>query len=179
MPFDPETLVARTNAGDAELITPTHGLALGQRRLLSQLESPRGFDELVAEHALDAAKTERDLTKLAQRGLVMLQMPSPRMTGDGTPPATAMAGSWRRRLPWPMLVGCIAFALAVYKFVASPPPVDKPDNGILRKIANLEFRYKPKPGFAGTDKFVLRVCGRTEKGKGCSTLHYDAVVTPN
>jgi len=127
MPFDPATLVARTNAGDAELITPTHGLALGQRRLLSQLESPQGFDELLAEHALDAEKTERDLTKLAQRGLVMLQMPTPRMTGVVTPSAAAIAGNWRRRLPWPLLVGCIALALAVYKFVASSPPVDKPD----------------------------------------------------
>jgi hypothetical protein len=57
--------------------------------------------------------------------------------------------------------------------------VEKPQNGILRKIANMEFRYKPKPGFTGTDKFALRVCGRTEKGKGCSTLHYDAIVSIN
>jgi hypothetical protein len=54
--------------------------------------------------------------------------------------------------------------------------VAKPQNGVLRKIAHLEFRYKPRPGFKGTDTFALRVCGRTEKGRGCSTLNYDAVV---
>jgi hypothetical protein len=54
--------------------------------------------------------------------------------------------------------------------------VAKPKNGILRKIAHLEFRYKPKPGFTGKDEFALRVCGRTEKGRGCSTLDYDAIV---
>lgn len=53
----------------------------------------------------------------------------------------------------------------------------KPKNGILRKIANLEFRYKPRPGFTGTDTFALRICGRTEKGRGCSTLNYEAVVS--
>jgi hypothetical protein len=54
--------------------------------------------------------------------------------------------------------------------------VGKPTNGQLRKIANLEFRYKPRPDFKGTDKFALRVCGRTEKGRGCSVLDYEAVV---
>ena len=54
--------------------------------------------------------------------------------------------------------------------------VSKPTNGSLHKIAHLEFRYKPRRGFKGNDAFVLSVCGQTEKGKGCSTLHYDAVV---
>ena len=54
--------------------------------------------------------------------------------------------------------------------------VAKAQNGLLRKIAHLEFRYKPKPGFKGTDKFVLQVCGRTRAGRGCSILNYDAIV---
>ena len=54
--------------------------------------------------------------------------------------------------------------------------VSKPANGSLHKIAHLEFRYKPRRGFKGNDAFILSVCGQTEKGKGCSTLHYDAVV---
>ncbi|MGZ5805109.1 MAG: hypothetical protein ACXWJW_05820 [Xanthobacteraceae bacterium] len=54
--------------------------------------------------------------------------------------------------------------------------VAKAQNGLLRKIAHVEFRYKPKPGFKGTDKFVLQVCGRTPAGRGCSTLNYDAIV---
>ena len=134
MPFDPATLVARTNAGDAELITPTHGLTLGQRRLLSHLENPRAFDELVAEHVLDLAKTERDLLKLAERGLVNLHMPSPQApAGQGTLLSSAAAAALigdepRRRMPWPLLMGGVALALATYAWFAmrSPPPIEKP-----------------------------------------------------
>lgn len=54
--------------------------------------------------------------------------------------------------------------------------VAKPQNGLLRKIANVEFRYKPRPDFKGTDTFTLRVCGRTEKGRGCSTITYQTFV---
>jgi hypothetical protein len=126
MPFDPSTLVARTNAGDAELITPTHGLALGQRRLLSQLENPRAFDELVAEHRHDLAKAERDLLKLAQRGLITLLMPSPQMPVG--PAATVVIGGPRRRIRWPLLVGGVAMAFATYAWFAmrSPLPTEKP-----------------------------------------------------
>lgn len=52
----------------------------------------------------------------------------------------------------------------------------RPQNGQLRKIAVLEFRYKPRPGFTGTDTFALQVCGRTRAGRGCSTLNYTATV---
>lgn len=54
--------------------------------------------------------------------------------------------------------------------------VAKPKNGALRKIAHLEFRYRPKPGFKGNDAFSLKVCGKTPAGSGCSTLHYTAKV---
>jgi hypothetical protein len=54
--------------------------------------------------------------------------------------------------------------------------VAKPKNGSLRKIAHLEFRYRPKPGFKGNDAFSVKVCGKTPNGSGCSTLHYDAAV---
>jgi hypothetical protein len=54
--------------------------------------------------------------------------------------------------------------------------VSKSKNGDLSKIAHLEFRYRPKPGFKGNDEFALQVCGRTPKGQGCSILHYNATV---
>lgn len=54
--------------------------------------------------------------------------------------------------------------------------VTKPKNGALRKIAHLEFRYRPKPGFKGDDAFSVRVCGKTTGGSGCSILHYTATV---
>jgi hypothetical protein len=54
--------------------------------------------------------------------------------------------------------------------------VAKPKNGSLRKIAHLEFRYRPKTGFKGNDAFSVKVCGKTPNGSGCSTLHYDAAI---
>ncbi len=54
--------------------------------------------------------------------------------------------------------------------------VAKPKNGDLRKVAHLEFRYRPKPAYKGNDAFALKVCGRTPNGTGCSTLHYDATI---
>lgn len=54
--------------------------------------------------------------------------------------------------------------------------VAKPKNGDLIPIAHLEFRYRPKAGFKVNDEFALKVCGKTVRGKGCSTLHYSATV---
>ncbi len=54
--------------------------------------------------------------------------------------------------------------------------IAKPKNGALRKIAHLEFRYRPKPGFKGDDTFSVKVCGKTPNGSGCSTLHYTATI---
>jgi hypothetical protein len=54
--------------------------------------------------------------------------------------------------------------------------VTKPKNGALHKIAHLEFRYHPNDGFTGSDEFSLKLCGKTPKGKGCSTLNYTAQV---
>ena len=54
--------------------------------------------------------------------------------------------------------------------------VKGPKNGDLRKIAHLEFLYLPKQSFKGNDDFVIKVCGKTQKGRGCSTLTYTAQV---
>ena len=55
--------------------------------------------------------------------------------------------------------------------IASPPK-----NGKLAKVAPLEFVYQPRPGFKGLDAFVMKVCGSTAAGKGCSTLNYVTTV---
>ena len=54
--------------------------------------------------------------------------------------------------------------------------VSGPKNGKLVKVAGLELAYHPKPGFKGQDGFVLKVCGSSPLGKGCSTLNYTTTV---
>src|SRR5664279_4985701 len=61
MAFDPSTLCARTSAGEEELATPTRGLALGQRRVLTLLQSPAAVAELAQKHHLEPEKLARDL----------------------------------------------------------------------------------------------------------------------
>ena len=73
MNFDSSTLCVRTSAGEAELATPSQGLSLGQRRVLTLLESPSGLDELAQKHRLEPAKLARDLTRLADLRLVVVQ----------------------------------------------------------------------------------------------------------
>ena len=85
MPLDPATLVARTTAGDAELSAPRHGLAIAQRRLLSLLDQPLALDELAARPGLQADRLERDLTRLAEVGLVQVHRPAG-TTGPMFPP---------------------------------------------------------------------------------------------
>jgi hypothetical protein len=55
--------------------------------------------------------------------------------------------------------------------IASPPA-----NGSLSEVGALQFRYKPKAGFKGVDRYAIRVCGRGGSGSGCSTLTYNITV---
>lgn len=55
--------------------------------------------------------------------------------------------------------------------IASPPA-----NGSLSSIGTLQFRYKPKSGFKGVDKYALRICGTESAGSGCSTISYSITV---
>jgi hypothetical protein len=50
--------------------------------------------------------------------------------------------------------------------IASPPV-----HGTLEQRP-LRFRYKPKPGFKGSDQYSLKVCGEGTAGAGCSTITY-------
>jgi Bacterial Ig domain len=38
------------------------------------------------------------------------------------------------------------------------------------------YSYNPKPGFKGSDTFMLRVCGSTSGVEGCANLKYDVTV---
>jgi periplasmic protein TonB len=76
MAFDSSTLCARTTAGEAELATPRQGLSLGQRRVLTLLQSPAAVDEVAQKHGLEPDKLARDLTRLAELHLIVLQGPT-------------------------------------------------------------------------------------------------------
>ena len=54
--------------------------------------------------------------------------------------------------------------------------IKPPKNGKLTKSSPLDFAYHPKPGFKGADAFVIKVCGTSQVGRGCSTLNYATVV---
>ena len=84
MTFDSSALCARTPAGVAELALPSKGLSLGQRRVLTWLESPAAADELAQKHHLEPEKLARDLTRLAELHLVQLPV-----TTSVTPAAPA------------------------------------------------------------------------------------------
>ncbi|HVJ76168.1 MAG TPA: TonB family protein [Casimicrobiaceae bacterium] len=85
MPLDPSTLCARTTAGDAELAAPRHGLAIAQRRLLTLLDQPLPLDELAARPGLQPDRLERDLSRLAEHGLIEVHRPAG-TTGPMFPP---------------------------------------------------------------------------------------------
>jgi periplasmic protein TonB len=117
MPFDSSTLCARTSAGEAELATPSQGLSLGQRRVLTLLQSPAAVEELAEKHHLEPEKLAKDLSRLAELRLVELQGPPFEMP-HSTPPAAFAAmtpvviGSGRRRT-LPLVTGGVVLVLAV------------------------------------------------------------------
>jgi hypothetical protein len=53
--------------------------------------------------------------------------------------------------------------------------VQRPKNGTISQ-AGLAVRYQPRKGFTGADQYVIKVCGSSYHGKGCSTLTYRTTV---
>jgi hypothetical protein len=51
----------------------------------------------------------------------------------------------------------------------------RPANGTLEE-GSLRFRYTPKPGFKGTGRYSVKVCGTAPSGSGCSTITYTVAV---
>jgi hypothetical protein len=54
--------------------------------------------------------------------------------------------------------------------------VSRPSNGTLNEIGALQFRYAPKSGFKGIDRYALRICGNGAGGAGCATITYNITV---
>ena len=123
MTFDSSTLCARTTAGDAELATPRQGLSLGQRRVLTLLQNPAAVDELAQQNRLEPEKLARDLTRLAELRLVLLQGPTmttdPQTSAPSSPAritgsmAPVVLGNTPRRVPMlPLMAAAAALLLA-------------------------------------------------------------------
>jgi hypothetical protein len=53
--------------------------------------------------------------------------------------------------------------------------VSRPAHGTLEQRP-LRFRYTPQPGFKGTDRYSVKVCGTATAGSGCSTITYNVTV---
>ena len=140
MALDSSTLCARTSSGDAELATPSQGLSLGQRRVLVLLQNPVAVGELAQQHRLEPEKLARDLTRLAELRLVILQGPS---IASAPPPtavtlratsneAASMAPvvigrSARRASSLPLVAGAAALVVAAaiwYGTRANPAPAE-------------------------------------------------------
>jgi hypothetical protein len=54
--------------------------------------------------------------------------------------------------------------------------VARPSSGTLSEVGALQFRYAPKAGFKGTDRYAVRICGKGGSGSGCSTITYNMTV---
>ena len=76
MEIDPATICARTGAGETELAQAKSGLTLPQRKALSLLAAPRVYAEFAAENHLDPERLGRDFARLAELGLITLQLGS-------------------------------------------------------------------------------------------------------
>jgi protein TonB len=124
------------------LATPSQGLSLGQRRVLTLLQNPIAVDELAQQHRLEPEKLARDLTRLADLRLVVLQGPS---IPSAPPPAPApirataketasmapvvIGRSTRRASMIPLVGGVAALMLAAgiwYGTRANPAPAEAP-----------------------------------------------------
>jgi hypothetical protein len=73
--------------------------------------------------------------------------------------------------------GCIhRFGSASTLAMTSHTVVARPSNGTLAAIGALQFRYLPRAGFKGADRYTIRICGKGYDGAGCSTITYNVTV---
>jgi hypothetical protein len=54
--------------------------------------------------------------------------------------------------------------------------VAKPRFGSLDRAGDLRLVYRPKSGFTGQDTYMIRLCGSSLQGKGCTTVIYAMTV---
>ena len=117
--------VRRTRAGDAELATPSRGLSLAQRRILTLLDTPATLAGLGQRHALDPGRVERDAARLRLAGLIEDVAPATVAVDAATP--VRLGAPLVRRLPLallPIVAGGLAWA--AWQHLAPSAGTDSP-----------------------------------------------------
>ncbi len=51
-----------------------------------------------------------------------------------------------------------------------------PRHGTFEKTGEYEYTYRPHPGYKGSDRYGIKICGQSDAGSGCSILTYDVAV---
>jgi TonB family protein len=153
------TVVRRTDAGSAELAAPAHGLSLTQRRFLTLLDTSCTVDQLAARHPAEARKFERDITRLAELGLVACDVPPP----ENEPIETPMAAPVRlgnpglvRRLPLVLLPLAAALAWAAWHQWAAPT-AHSPAHGATADTVSATAQPQPDRPSANPEPIATRV----------------------
>lgn len=61
-------------------------------------------------------------------------------------------------------------------FFRSASVVSPPSHGKLPQVGTMRITYKPTPGFKGTDRYGVRICGTDRAGSGCAIINYAITV---
>jgi len=153
------TVVRRTEAGSVELAAPAHGLSLTQRRFLTLLDTSCTVDQLAARHPAEVRKFERDLTRLAELGLVACDVPVPANEAIETPMALPVRlgnPGLVRRLPLILLALLAALAWAAWHQWAAPA-ADSPVHGATPDAASTTAQARQDRQPADPEPIATRV----------------------
>jgi TonB family protein len=153
------TVVRRTDAGSAELAAPAHGLSLTQRRFLTLLDTSCTVDQLAARHPAEARKFERDITRLAELGLVACDVPPPANEPIDTPMAAPVRlgnPGLVRRLPLVLLPLAAALAWAAWHQWAAPA-AHSPAHGATADTVSATAQPQPDRPPANPEPIATRV----------------------
>jgi len=142
------TVVRRTEAGNAELAVPAHGLSLAQRRFLTLLDTSCTVDELTHRHRAEAGKLDRDLTRLTRLGLVACDAPIPANDAALSPPTTVRLGASGpgHRLAYALLAVAVgALAWLAWQHWLAPSAATGDDAGATHPVQPARDRTQERP----------------------------------
>ena len=144
------TVLRRTPAGEAELATPARGLSIGQRRILSLLDTP-GTSADLASRGADAGRLDRDVARLLQAGLVVgigrAPLPTAAAASNDALGAPVRLGAPRlwRRLPLAILpIAAGTLAWIAWQHLAPPTP-GRAHAGVTAPVAAGTVSVAPRP----------------------------------
>ena len=116
-----DAVFSRTQAGEAELSSPSNGLSLNQRKLLQwsdgQVSVAEMAERLAAGHTVDASKVIRDVERMQSMGLLSNPLSAEEIKmGD---PQQAQAYPSIAGLYMQSRLGCSAAIFLTQRFVAN------------------------------------------------------------